>query len=112
MESPMTKESILERMKRAELMTPAEVFRSYCFLSATLAEEMNIASQMEADMAKMEREELEKGKTNAAAKTMVRGSQLGHDALMMNASVRGLTECIRALKKVQQHYETEARNHY
>lgn len=107
-----TKEGIVERMKTPEVLTPRETFESYAFLAATLAEEQMALAELEGKLAQAEATYIEDGRTSAAATALTKGSETGIAARKLRASVTGLLECIRALKRAQGYFQEEARNQY
>ena len=94
-------------MKQPENMTPHEVYESYSVLSAILSEELLILADAEAKLAQKEASFIEQGKTAASAKVLTKASQEGVDALRLRGSVKGLENCIMALKKSQQYFIDE-----
>ena len=102
----------MERMMAPGELTPRETFESYAFLAATLAEEQMGLAEVEARLAKMEADYIGEGRTSAAAGTLMRGSDSGREAITRRASVKGLTECVRALKRAQSFFEQEVKNQW
>ena len=108
----ITKEQVLESMKRPDLLTPRTVFESYAFLSALYAEIHVKLSLLKAQMAGMEVDALGMDMTSAKAKQLVRGGIVGQEAIKLEAELAGIEAMIQALKKAQAYFSEESRNQY
>lgn len=108
----MTKLSIIERMKTPSDMRPLEVMESYAFLAAIMAEEGEHLAEIDSRLAGVEALYIQDGKTSSAARSLIRGSELGKEHLMLRASYKASEELIRALKKMQQYHADAANNKF
>jgi len=106
----MTIEGIMERMSTPWVMTPKEIVHSYMFLVS--AHSRRTLEYLAADLkaSQLEKKYLDEGMTSSKAKTVVKASSEGYEAVRLKAEIATLQEMIRALKRSQQYFADEARN--